>query len=342
MPKIDRFALAALMMVALLLLLAAMVPMQNGPTSPPDIAPLAAKDDFDYEVFRDGEVVHARNRASGTVVFSSSDDGQVIQWTLNALPEGGLVLVREGEYRLAREVDVPSDVHLAGEGPATVFWGEGLFSFIVVERTNVTLSGFTLRGSGPLLVAGYDRPASNILVQDVVATLDSSHEGAFYTLAINTVVSNVSYVRCAALDCGTSGFINNGNYKNGWIEDISFIECRAVGCGVESRYNDWVVGFDLAERVNVRNMLVLNCEASDNWQSGFHFEPPAIVENAELRDCVAIDNGRAEGSPGGEGYGWGYLLYDRDWHDIRLINCHAEGNWRGDTDLGPLTSELIV
>jgi len=254
----------------------------------------------------------------------------------------GTALVRGGEYILNTTVEVPSNVHLMGDGAATIFVGNAPVSFQIEERENVTLSNFTVHGSGPIVIAGTGGPVSDVLLKDITATIDSNHEGAFYVLAVDAVASNITFLRCTALNCGTNGFINNGNYAGGWIENISYIQCRAEGCGLVERYNDWVVGFDLAERVNIKNMMLQDCVASNNWQSGFHFEPGADLEKVVFRDCDASDNGQAKGAPDGNGYGWGYLIYDRPWHDVRLLNCTASGNWQGDTDLGSLSPELAI
>ena len=292
-----------------------------------------------YTIYREGSETRSESNISDGVLFASDDSRDVIQRTIDMTSPGDSVLVRAGEYELKDAVAVPDGITMGGEGPATVFIGQGMEAFTITERTNVTMANFTLRGSGPIVVAGHDRPASNILIKDVTATVDTSHEGVFYVLSIDTVVSNVTFLRCTAIDCGTNGFINNG-VGRGWIENISYIDCSAVRCGLEERYNDWIVGFDLAERVNIRNMTVQGCVANDNWQSGFHFEPPAELENVVMYDCVSNNNGRSEGSPDGNGYGWGYLIYDRPWHDVSLLNCTASGNYRGDTDLGPLTPEF--
>lgn len=290
-----------------------------------------------YVISRAGSVISSRNESSGLVEFSSTDAGQAIQRTLNTLPRGATALVEAGEYVLARPIDLPNGTNLMGSGSDTLFRCMNSTGLLIADRSNISVSNLRLVGTGGLLIAGYEVPTHDIQIRDVSITIDSRSEGAFYTLVTDSTVFNVSFVRCIALKCGTNGFINNGKQNGGWVRNISYLECKAIDCGVDARFNDWVVGFDLAERVNIDGMRVIRCEASNNWQSGFHFERLVTVSNAVLQQCVANNNGQAKGAPDQEGYGWGYFLY-RDWqHDIYLQGCTGSNNWHGDTNLGPLS-----
>lgn len=303
-------------------------------------APSAAIGGELYVIQKDGKGAKSVDASSGAMFFSSNDCSQVIQRSLDALAVGGTVLVDEGVYDLSREIDLKSDVRLVGKGPGTVFRCEAGAGLQVVEQSNVFMSNFSLEGKGNIQIVSATKPSDNITLSEITATVDYSVEGAFCLLAMGeAMVSNVHFYRCSAIDCETNGFINSGRMEDGnWISNITYVQCRSIDSGSKGRYNDWVVGFDLAERANVRNMMLIECEASRNWQSGFHFESAAKVENVTLERCVAMDNGQANGAPGGEGYGWGYLLSnDPTLHDITLIDCEAKGNWRGDTDLGPLS-----
>lgn len=322
----------AVVIVLLALVIVALVPRDNnGSAGIDEIGP-------SLTVFKEGERTLCRNTTSGAIVRSSSDSSDVIQYALIAITEGGTVQVEKGEYAMADPVDVPSDARLSGAGAETVFRSAATTCFRISESSNISLENFTIVGSGGILIASYKAPSRDIAISDITATIDARSEGAYYVLATGGKVSNISFVRCSALNCGTNGFINNGRPGAGMVENISYFQCLANGNGLMSRYNDWVVGFDLAERADVKDLLVRDCEASDNWQSGFHFEPTVSITNATLIGCRADNNGRSMGAPGGQGYGWGYKIDSQmPQHSIRLEGCTATGNYRGDTSLGPLS-----
>jgi hypothetical protein len=335
MSKRRKGGLAIALMLVIVLLapvLFVLMPRdKNGSAGIDEIGP-------SLTVLKEGEQTLCRNTTSDAIVCSSSDSSDVIQYALIAITDGGTVQVEKGEYAMAKPVDVPSDARLLGAGSETVFRSAATACFRISESSNVSLNNFTMVGSGGILVASYKAPSLDIAISNITATLDNRSEGAYYVLATDGKVSNVSFVRCSALNCGTNGFINNGRPGSGMVENVSYDHCAANGNGLMSRYNDWVVGFDLAERVDVNNISVRDCEATDNWQSGFHFEPIVSVTNATLVDCRADNNGRSMGAPEGQGYGWGYVINSQvPQHDIRLEGCTATGNYRGDTSLGPLS-----
>lgn len=327
------------MLIVAILLLSLMTFLSIGTdhkiTSPTDVPDLSS---FSYVISKEGSMVEARNVASGELVFSSYDCREVIQYALDAPSQGGKVLVKAGMYSLSGEVTMNNDTWLIGEGSGTVFDGKGLTSILIDGRSNVTIGGFTLNGDGNILVTSSSSTPSGIIIRDVTATIGPGSEGAFYILASGYPVRNVSFVRCNAIDCCTTGFMNNAMDNGSWVENITYSHCKATGCGLKERYNDWVVGFDLAELVNVRNMTLQDCTSFNNWQSGFHFEKDIQIENAVLQNCISNDNGQAKGYPDGEGYGWGFKLYrDEPLHDIHLYDCSAIDNWHGETNIGPLS-----
>jgi len=80
----DRIIVMAVVVVAALLLLVTAVSMLRS-DEPETVSPQA-----DLEVFLDGGMVRSIDRGTGEEEFSSPDASAVIQWTLNALAEGGL------------------------------------------------------------------------------------------------------------------------------------------------------------------------------------------------------------------------------------------------------------
>ncbi len=139
-----------------------------------------------------------------------------------------------------------------------------------------------------------------------------------------TVVDDVEFYECHAVDCHTHGFNMNQDYNDGVCRattNIRFLNCRAVRCGYgvagdpgitapvtstnQSR-SEWITGFDLHEWQDLINCEVVNCVAEDNWESGFHLEPGArydedtgrdigprtVSRNVVFRNCVSSNNGQ--------------------------------------------------
>jgi hypothetical protein len=187
---------------------------------------------------------------------------------------------------------------------------------------------------------------TNLLFQDLCAAYTSdAQNSAFITINLaNSVFNGINYLRCQALYPDTYGFIVNGvgNTQNTLTENINFTGCTAIGCGVNGRTTgsgDWTVGYDLCEGTNVKNMTVTSCVAANNYQNGFHFEEADSELNCKLVNCAATNNGQADGAPSGEGYGYGYMIWPASaTKSISLSGCIASGNYRGDTNLGALTS----
>ena len=145
---------------------------------------------------------------------------------------------------------------------------------------------------------------SHVRVNDVRATcidLDgnwhkASGNGMFFVWVAPpvNVIDDVEFYECHVVWAHTHGFNMNQDYNDGVCRattNIRFLNCRAVGCGYgvagdpgitdstvtstnQSR-SEWITGFDFHEWQDLVNCEVVNCVASDNWESGFHLEPGA-------------------------------------------------------------------
>ena len=166
------------------------------------------------------------------------------------------------------------------------------------------------------------------------------------------VIDDVEFYECHVVWAHTHGFNMNQDYNDGVSRattNIRFLNCRAVGCGYggagdpgimdtvtstnQSR-SEWITGFDFHEWQDLVNLEVVNCVASDNWESGFHLEPGArysddggdigprtVSKNIYFRNCISSGNGQRN-TYASHFFMSGYYL-SRDTH---LENCVSLNN----------------
>jgi parallel beta-helix repeat protein len=64
--------------------------------------------------------IYAKSGDNGAIVFSGDNAAAVIQAAINALPNGGKVLIKRGIYSITASINLTSNIALAGEGPGTI------------------------------------------------------------------------------------------------------------------------------------------------------------------------------------------------------------------------------
>ncbi|MBI1747282.1 MAG: hypothetical protein HYR55_11915 [Acidobacteria bacterium] len=118
------------------------------------------QDSFSYLIYRDVATVYAQNGVNGNIDFSSADAAAVIQYAINALPQGGYIFIKEGTYELSNKLTITTgSITLEGQGrgrtilsmtaalpPAT----EILFINAPTDSgiNHVALRNFSLKGPG--------------------------------------------------------------------------------------------------------------------------------------------------------------------------------------------------
>ncbi|KXA93022.1 hypothetical protein AKJ64_01595 [candidate division MSBL1 archaeon SCGC-AAA259E17] len=73
-----------------------------------------------YVVFRDENVIKAKNGEDGHIEFSGPDAAEVINDAIGALVAGGAVFIRDGTYEITSSINLASSVALIGQGAGTV------------------------------------------------------------------------------------------------------------------------------------------------------------------------------------------------------------------------------
>ncbi len=260
---------------------------------------------------------------SGRTVFSSYDSKTAIQAAIDRTSTGGTVLIKAGEYSLTGYLNAKAGTTLLGVGDNTILNnGE-----IRISASNVVLASMRMVGTCHVIITPTTTSISNIVVKDVSAKVGAI-ESAFSVYSNNYQVSKVQFLRDTVTDSASAGFILSGKAP---ISDVTIESCKALRLGLSARYNDWVTGFVLAQNAEVRNLKVLKCEASENWESGFFLKPTTTKVNVVLQDNIANSNGQKPLFK--EGYGY---LVDST---VSMVNCTGTGNRGGLTNLATPTPE---
>lgn len=251
---------------------------------------------------------------------------------------------------------IPGGVHLEGR-PGSIFYARTGSAGIHTAGSMVKISGMTCYGHVWILNSGYnDFTCENVSIDQ---SLDGkTHElftggctGVFRcNVSPNANMSNITFKGCTAARAFHHGFNLNlssggqGTNGNGYFRNITFENCKAISCGAEwdpswdarlpngvtrdNIWNPWATGYDIPDAGNVEGMTLINCEAIDSYQSGFHIDGSwtpdhvQICENVKFINCISKDNGwRSAGKNWPEAYQCGYYL-----QNARMEGCISSHN----------------
>jgi len=274
---------------------------------------------------KDPGVSGAAHRCDGT------DDQVEIQRALDeAAANGGTVTLLDGTFHCTDKLSPRAGTTFMGLGQdLTTIDVTGYYKPIELLQDGVTLRGFRVIDRGFILVR-----SSHVLVENVtISTMHSGKveaNGAFFVFAKDTVLQDIEFRNCTAIDCGIHGFNVNGDGSPKETRDLRYIDCTAIRCGNADSNAIWATGFDFHETNDLYGITVLRCRAEDNWESGFHFEPgghatpKTVAEDIRMEDCVSIGNGQrnTKGYPYTETFQSGYYVHN----NAILINCTSENN----------------
>jgi hypothetical protein len=318
----NMFAWAAAIMIVAAVMAGAFVYLSSGEDKS---AIAVAEQRIDLTV-SSNEVVSS----NGTTVYQGSNFSEALDWAL--MQDGNATFVPAGVYNLSDSLTLANNVALvgAGDGPTgTVFnftSHSGRNARVeLLNVNNVTLKHFRVVGNGNVHIWSDKTVHGDYLMENITVYRTSVLQpGAFMTWTSHQgIIDNLTFLRCKAIETSDIGFALQGDggddlgiSNGGWVRNVTFRDCVANYCGISERFNNWVCGFDLAEGTNVKNLYLVNCQASNNWLDGFHFEAKPSAINCVLKDCIANNNSQRE--PGlGADYRW-----DKEIQDVRLINSH--------------------
>ena len=286
----------------------------------------------------------AASKASADFVCDGNGDQEQIN---NALARGGEIILTEGTFRTSGTVYVKGNSVFRGQGPdKTVLSMAGDYAARVdIALPGVTVSDLKITNRGWLMITTSNVKVHDVTIQDSKKTAPTVN-GMFFVWADGRVCENIEFVRCKAIDVGSTGFNLNGCRSPRVNRNIRFENCLALRCGNAGSGKIWAVGFDFHEGADLYDLYVNNCRAEDCWESGFYFEPNfyngadpntaiPVQVNSRVNNCVAVNNGWRNTEPT-RFYMTGYYLSS----GVTLNNCvslNSRNNgfwvWQGAKDV---------
>jgi len=78
--------------------------------------------DANYIIFKDASTYYAKNGTTGAIDYSGTNASQIIQTTIDSMPNGTMLKLRNGIYEIDTRITVSKPIILEGEG---AIWGAG-------------------------------------------------------------------------------------------------------------------------------------------------------------------------------------------------------------------------
>ena len=214
-----------------------------------------------------------------------------------------------------------------------------------IAQPDVTVSDLKITQRGWLMITTSNVKVHDVTIQDSKKTAPTVN-GMFFVWADGRVCENIEFVRCKAIDVGSTGFNLNGQKSPRVNKNIRFEDCLALRCGNEGSGKIWPSGSTSTRGPTCHDLYVNNCRAEDCWESGFYFEPNfyngadpntaiPVQVNSRVSNCVAVGNGYRN-NLATRFYLTGYYLSC----GVTLNNCVSTNNrnngfwvWQGAKDI---------
>ena len=288
-------------------------------------------DAYDYIIFKDGDIIKAKNGRTGKIEFKGTFLSTVVGNVFQALSAGRSNKAKVafiGEFEVDDTISLVSNLSLDLRGAYFKLKDNANVNmFKAVSVSNVELIGGILDGNkanqDPTEVQWKKRgilidSSSDVVIKDMLIK-DATRDG----IAIHAS-SDVKLENVVVKDAGFQGFAVRYN-----SHDIEFSNCLAEGCNS--------LGFDVGESYNVKmynctarnngqhgiasdwanRLQIANCLAEGNTQQGFQIGDSSGTHTpyeATLVGCRSLNNG-----------GSGFNIINGAYY-VTLGNCIAKGN----------------
>jgi hypothetical protein len=246
-------------------------------------------------------------KSQAAVVCSGESDQSLIN---KYLITGHVIELAAGTFTCDGIIYMQANTHVFGQGDTTIINcnGGGIY---VHDIDNVELDHFKITGAinqGIILASIYIDATTNDHSGFSIHDIKESAKGGFLIYANGYRLTNVVFANCDSSHPDGMGFFMDGDGIGSIMQDFIFYNCTVEDAGIaNTRFNDWVTGFDFAEGDNnltVNRLSVIKCSVNGAWESDFHFEAAPKETGIVILDCNAINAGQ-KASPT---YGYGYLL----------------------------------
>jgi hypothetical protein len=274
-------------------------------------------------------------KASAALVCDGAGDQAEINRAFSLGPE---VELSAGTFRTDGTIK-PSSGVLRGAGPdRTILRMAGDYGArIHVANDYTIIQDLAITERGWLMITASHIKVHDVTIRDSKKTAPTVN-GMFFVWADGRVCEDIEFVRCQAVDVGSTGFNLNGMNSPRVTRNIRFQTCKAIRCGNEGSGKHWAVGFDFHEGADLYDLQVLDCYAEDCWETGFYFEPnfqnPAdpntavpVQVNSRVTNCTAVNNGWRNTDPGRFYMSGFYLSEGVTVERCRAVNNKNNGFW---------------
>lgn len=233
------------------------------------------------------------------------------------------------ECNVGRKLFIPTNASINGNG-----YNLKNISLCINNVSNVYLNNILFDGTvypytvvntfSPINISG---TSTNITVNHCVINNTRTGSAGIYMYPIN--ISNVWIKNTVVNDTDNSGYMIISDAPGRKISNLYYINDTANKNGLYSQADPWISGFNIGEiltyeignSLQVSNVLVDNCSASNAWESGFHLEPNLDTKNITIRNCVSTQNGNRPNPT----FAAGYAIQGA----ATLINDTAINNYNG-------------
>jgi hypothetical protein len=226
-----------------------------------------------------------------------------IQTAIDDLGEtGGAVWLPEKNFDIYEDIIIKdSRTRVYGAGEGTKFTLHDDSRILSEDNDNIVLENFSVTGSGKIWIElGYNTFLNNIKAENVSPIWNRAFTFFCFKLPNGQDRGGLFVNNCHVNYCTMSGFMIYGEVAGSIIHNVEFNDCSAEYCGWDvngvSQQSPWSVGFVFTEQrrhfsFHLQNLTVRNCQANNNWESGFHFEWVPTQLNCKFYNCVANNNG---------------------------------------------------
>ena len=165
------------------------------------------------------------------ITDGTADDVQ-IQAAINSLTSGGTVFIKQGTYKIAAKVTIPSNVTILGSGWATILYSENASNITLLENSDTTSGN------------------SNIIVRDLQINMNRAN---------NTTATNIGAIKLWS--CSDSKienlYIHDMKYAQG-TGNVGIGLANCTDCVVQNNYINTVSDYGIATDSLLRCLISKN------------------------------------------------------------------------------------
>jgi len=206
---------------------------------------------FDYIIFKDGNVVKVKNGRTGKIDFKDTDATVVIHNAIDALVNGGRILIKAGEYNIIYSISLggKSNITIEGEGKGVTILKASedilnIFRQVDNGISNVKFRNMTVDGNDLAnIVMYFQGNAKNVAIENCEVKNSATGFVVFFDTALGT--NDTIILKGNTFKYSANGYdIVGGGGSNFYVINNTFIndETRGgEGFALANGKNIWVL-----------------------------------------------------------------------------------------------------